>query len=305
METLLKTEMKNPGQPDSTKLNCDSFVSSRDMEDAPAPQVCKYCGATVYHKGIQLFGRTIWMPARCTCPEAVAAHNAAELAREAKERAEKEAEENRKFRERVERIIGESGMGERFLRRTFDTFQETPEDKNALAVCRKYAEDFDGLLPKRGGPEPGRNGLFISGPPGTGKTHIAAAIANKLLSQGKSVICMTSIDLLERIKATFNKAWADESDVLGIYKKVPLLVIDDMGKEAQSEWSVSTIYNIVNARYEAYLPVVVTTNYAPEELVRRMTPRGTSDSTTARATIDRLLEMCRGLSLTGKSWRGR
>lgn len=56
---------------------------------------------------------------------------------------------------------------------------------------------------------------------------------------------------------------------------------------------------------EAYLPTIVTTNYDTEALIDRMTPRESHDSMTARATIDRLMEMCRGITLTGQSWRSR
>lgn len=286
------------------------FVSSRDFEgvpDVPEPVVCEFCGATLYHNGVVMGDRALWTPvvAHCTCPEAVSAYEAAKREREAEEEAKRKAEESRKFQERVKKIVGASGMGERFQRRTFGTFQETGENRRALAACRRYAEDFDNMLPKHGQPEPGRNGMFISGLPGTGKTHLAAAISNFLLSQGKPVICMTMIDLLERIKRTFNKNGADEGEVLQVYKNVPLLVIDDIGKEPPTEWAISTVYNIINSRYEAYLPTIITANYAPDELINRMTPRATGDSTTARATIDRLLEMCNGISLTGKSWRGR
>lgn len=304
--------MTGIGQPGSTPPTPDArgFVSSSDFQGVPGvpePETCEFCGATLYHNGILMGNRVLWTPVvtHCTCPEAVSAYEAAKREREAEEEAKRKAEESRKFQERVKKIVGESGMGERFQRRTFDTFQETGENRRALAACRRYAENFDNLLPKRGQPEPGRNGLFISGPPRTGKTHLAAAISNSLLCQGKPVVCMTMIDLLERIKRTFNKTGADEAEVLQIYKTVPLLVIDDIGKEPPTEWATSTVYNIINNRYEGYLPIVTTTNYAPDELINRMTPRATGDSTTARATIDRLLEMCNGISLTGKSWRGR
>ncbi len=287
------------------------FVSSCDFADMPGtppPKICEFCGSPVYYKGvINDDGYVFWTPndIPCTCPEAVAAHEAKEAKRKEQEKAEREAQENRRFREKVERVIGESGMGERFLRRTFDTFAETDENKKTLGVCRKYADGFDNLTPRHGQPEPGRNGLFISGPPGTGKTHLAAAISNRLLSQGKPVICMTMIDLLGRIKHTFNESGSDEWEVLRIYKTVPLLVIDDMGKEPATEWAVSTVYNIINARYEAYLPTIITTNYTADDLINRMTPKSTGDSVTAKAAVDRLMEMCMGISLAGKSWRTR
>lgn len=94
------------------------------------------------------------------------------------------------MRDRIKRIVGESGMGDRFLRRTFSTFQLTDDNKRAAAAARRYAEGFDAMLPQPGRQEPGRNGLFIAGPPGTGKTHLAAAIANHLIAQGKPVISM-------------------------------------------------------------------------------------------------------------------
>ena len=275
---------------DSQKL-----VSSRDFADipgTPAPKICEFCGSPIYYKGFVNGDQVFWTPNTipCTCPDAITAHEAEQARRKEKEKAEREAQQNRQLREKVKRVIGESGMGERFLRRTFDTFAETNENKRTLEACRKYADHFDSLIPKPGQPEPGRNGLFISGPPGTGKTHLAAAISNRLLSQGKPVICMTMID---------------EWEVLRIYKTVPLLVIDDMGKEPPTEWAVSTVYNIINARYEAYLPTIITTNYTADDLINRMTPRATGDSVTARAAVDRLMEMCVGLSLAGKSWRTR
>ena len=279
-----------------------------DLPDTPAPVPCEFCGAMRYHKGFKFGDRIIWPPygaERCTCPQAVKAYEEEKAAKVAEEEANRKAEAERKMRERINRIIGESGMGDRFLRRTFETFQLTDDNRRAAAAARRYADSFDTLLPRPGAPEPGSKCLFIAGPPGTGKTHLAAAIANHLIAQGRPVVCMTMIDLLERIKRTFSKRDTDEGSVLKIYKTVPLLVIDDIGKEPPTEWAISTVYNIINGRYEAYLPTIVTTNYDTEALIERMTPRETRDDMTARATIDRLMEMCRAITLTGQSWRSR
>lgn len=276
----------------------------------PEPVLCEYCGKPRYTEGCFLFGRVVWKftgPERCDCPEAVAAYEKEKAEREAQERAEREAEADRRMRQRVAQIIGDSGMHTRFLRRTFDTFQVTMENQRAARVCKMYADNFKEKQPSDDN-DPGRNGLFITGPVGTGKTHLAAAIANQLMGGGIGVICMTMIDLLDRIKETYaqRSQWeASEGDVLNTYKEVPLLIIDDMGKEPPTEWAVSKIYAIINARYEAYLPTIVTTNYTDSELVRRLTPKDTGDSTTADATIDRLREMCSAIVTTGDSWRSR
>jgi len=305
-------QTNEPEEPDTGTnhvMSCDEGMAEHEPPD-PVP--CEYCGKPRYTKGIRLGNRIMWMPygpERCDCPEAVERYERERAEQAAEEKAKREAEENRLLRERVKRIIGESGMSARFLRRTFDLFEVTPQNAGAHKAAKAYADTFRAKLPKNN-PDPGRNGLFVTGPKGTGKTHLAAAIANQLMEQGTPVICMTMIDLLERIKRTYEQSrkYGDETsegNVLGIYKTVPLLIIDDMGKEPATEWAVSKIYAIINSRYEAYMPTVVTTNYSDTELVRRLTPRDSGDPTTADATIDRLREMCKAIITTGDSWRSK
>lgn len=301
-------------EPDPEKP--DPWILSNSPEAAgfnpPDPVPCKYCGKPRLTRGFKFGERIMWAPygpERCDCPEAVAEYEQEKAEREAKEKAEREAKEAEEMRLRVRRIIGDSGMNARFLRRTFDTFQPTRDSQKAFRVCKTYADAFREKLPKNN-PEPGRNGLFITGPKGTGKTHLAAAIANQLMQQGTAVICMTMIDLLDRIKQTYEQSRqyggeTSEGSVLSTYKTVPLLVIDDMGKEPATEWAVSKVYAIINARYEAYMPTIITTNYSDADLVRRLTPKDSGDPTTADATIDRLREMCAAIVTTGESWRSK
>ena len=279
--------------------------------DPPPPPVkCEFCGKTLYAYGFTLGATIHWMksPEPCGCAKAIEKAKREEEARQAEERRKQEEERNRQIQERVNRIVGASGIGARFRLRTFETFELTEENKKAATLCQKYADNFREKLP-RYNPNPGRNGLFITGPKGTGKTHLVAAIANKLMNQGIPVVCMTMIDLLERIKSTYTNTRQrfgggyDAADVLDAYTDVSLLIIDDLGKEQATEWAISKIYAIINARYEALMPTIITTNYSEADLIRRLTPKETNDDTTADAAIDRLREMCGVIVTTGESWR--
>ena len=278
--------------------------------DPPPPPVkCEFCNRTLYAHGYELGQKIHWVShERCNCEKAIAKAKREEAERLAEEERKKEAERNRQLQERVRKIVGQSGIGARFRLRTFESFELNDENKKAALLCQKYADTFRTKLPSNT-PNPGRNGLFITGPKGTGKTHLVAAIANQLMNQGIPVICMTMIDLLERIKSTYTDArqrfggYYDAADVLDAYTDVPLLVIDDLGKEQPTEWAISRIYAIIYARYEALMPTIITTNYSEAELLRRLTPKDSNDTTTADAAIDRLREMCAAIVTTGDSWR--
>lgn len=291
---------------------CEDLTDSRKTDNSPEitaeppPEPCEFCGALRHHQKVMFGEIPFYTPflEPCTCPKGIAKYERQKAEAQAAKAAEEQAKKERELQERINHIIGQSGMGERFLRRTFDTFNVDDNNRKAYTAALEYVNDFDKMLPRSNSPEPGKNGLFICGEPGTGKTHLAAAIANRLIRQDKPVVCATMIDLLGRIKQSF-KYEGEEARILHLYKTVPLLVIDDMGKEPPTEWAVSTIYNIINARYEAYLPIIVTTNYDSKTLITRMTPRETKDDTTARATLDRLREMCKGLAMMGESRRGK
>ena len=286
--------------PRETSILADEAIRRGYKMDKPAPEPehCKFCGKTLQYRGFLLpaiaphrvFG---WdsQPERCTCPRAPAEAAAA-------------------FNRRINRLLGDSGMGARFQNRTFDRFQVTPENQKAYTACKEYAAAFKAqMLPGKGEdgeavpPQRERNGLFLVGGYGTGKTHLAAAVANELIRNGTPALCMTMIDLLANVRRTYN-GQGDEADILKLYTETPLLIIDDLGSEAATEWTSSMIFTIVNARYEAYMPVIVTTNCGTEELTRSLTPAGCSERN-AQKMIDRLREMCLAVPLDGPSWRAK
>lgn len=285
-------------------------------QEPPPPEVCQFCGRLLYHYGAVMPGQRhvfTWFDEaeRCDCAGAHEYWRQQDEAQKAAKEAEARRKEQERIAQRMRKLLDDSGMGGRFQTRTFERFIVDDENRRAFRAAKRYADSFSLMLPTRDEagrvrpPKKERNGLFISGTKGTGKTHLAAAIANQLIQGGTPVICMTMIDLLSKIKATFDRGGgASEADILRIYKDVPLLIIDDMGTEQPTDWGLSKIYTIINARYEAYMPTIVTTNYSGEELIRRMTPPN-DDGYTAAKTIDRLQEMCGGIEMSWKSWRFR
>lgn len=286
-------------------LGADMPLNDVQSDEAPQPVPCEFCGKPRQYISYSL-GNFVWFSPflePCDCAEGIEAYEREQAA--AKERAEAEEQEkrDRKHRELVTEIRRESGMSVRFMQRTFDTFNVDDNNRVAYTFAKEYAVRFDEQLPTQGKAAQSKNGLFIMGSPGTGKTHLAAAIANSVMEKGEYVMFGTMIDLLGKIKEMFRYE-GGEAEMLRKYKTVPLLVIDDIGKEPPTDWAVSTIYNIINGRYEACLPTVVTSNYEKTDFITRLTPKETRDDTTARATLDRLREMCRGVKLFGESRRG-
>ena len=274
------------------------------LPSTPRPVRCEFCGAERHTEGLRLTGeQVLWFtsPRACSCPAGAAQE--AELDRLMAERVERE--KAAKARERVERLTRDSGMNERGLRQTFQNFiADTAERKRILGIARDYAHGFSRLLPQQGQPLPGRNGFLISGTKGTGKTHIASAIANHLLSRETALICTTERNLFDRIRRAYTPGELHEGQVRGVYERIPLLVIDDLGKEKATNWTLATLYAVIDGRYERAMPLIVTTNYDARSLITRLTPEG-GDKTTADAILDRIAEMCEFLLMAGESWRAR
>ena len=309
-----------------TETKNEFEVTSRDAhkysgKEAPEPATCEYCGAALYYKGVPNFRNKneimLWFnePERCTCEEATAYWAEVDAKKEAERIEQERREKDARMQARVNKLFKESGIRGRFQNRTFDKFVINKENRKAYNVAKKYADTFHDRLPQKDErgvllpPAIERNGLLMIGSYGTGKTHLSTAIANQLITTGVPVIAMTMIDLLARIKQSYDDTdKASEAEIMKIYEDIPLLVIDDIGSEQPTEWGITRIYAIINARYEAYMPTIITTNYGTTELIQRMTPGGYGkggDSHNAEKTIDRLMEMCECVEMFWESWRGK
>lgn len=235
-------------------------------------------------------------PARCTCPSAVRYWRQKDKEAAEKKLRETREKEQKLRQDRIDYLIGSSGIKKRFLQRTFENFRrDTLGRDRAYQTAKSYADSFKEHLADG-------EGLYIEGTNGTGKTHLAAAVALQLLNESYPVICKTAGDLLLDIKSAYDNKEYTEREVLDVYKKVDLLIVDDLGKEQCSDWAISTLYAILNDRYEDMKPVIITTNYNADDLVKALTPKG-YDSAKPRAIVSRLRESCRVITMAWEDIR--
>lgn len=167
----------------------------------------------------------------------------------------------------------------RFIGKTFGDYQVTPDNERAFALAKWFIA------------EKSTQGLYLYGNCGTGKTYLASLIAQDFISQG--VIFGDVPDLMSRLKETFDNGGTEA--LLKRYTTCGLLVLDDIGTGKVTDWHVDTLYQIINARYNADKPLIVTSNYDFDDLRDRLTVKdknGVTDKFTAKRITSRLSEMC-------------
>ncbi len=134
-----------------------------------------------------------------------------------------------------------------------------------LEYCKCYAEDFDSES----------ESLYMYGATGLGKTHLSLSIANVVAEKGYRVIYDSAQNILtslEKEKFSYSGSNERENEILDC----DLLIIDDLGSEFSTQFTVSAIYNIVNTRINRSKPVIISTNLSETELEAKYTQRITS-----------------------------
>lgn len=192
----------------------------------------------------------------------------------------------RRLREREMRRLQKSGMGDRLLDKEFLAFSlqgVSRETRAAYDVCFDFAHNI-GRQTK---------GLMLSGSPGTGKTHLAAAVNCYLTAQFYPVVYGNITNIISSFKQSYGGRTMTEFELLAELDKPKLLIIDDLGKENPTQNTVSLIYQIVNRRYERGGLLMVTTNLTSNEMRQRL----------GEALVSRLAEMCRPFTLIGQDRR--
>lgn len=134
--------------------------------------------------------------------------------------------------------------------------------RTALSLSMQFVEGVDG------------HWLVLQGTYGTGKTHLAAAIGNFLVENGYNVLFLTVPDLLDHLRTTFDPS-ADMryGDLFEMVRSVRVLILDDLGTEAPTQWAGEKLFQLLNDRYIRELPTVITTNHSVEDLDKRIASR--------------------------------
>lgn len=157
-------------------------------------------------------------------------------------------------------------------------------EKITKAMLR-YVENFSEMR-KQG------KGLLLHGTVGTGKTYAACEVANALIDKGYPVLVTNFARLTNTIQGMFE----GKQEYIDSLNKFSLLVIDDLGAERKSEFMQEMVYNIIDSRYRAGLPFIVTTNLSLDEIT---TPKEIGNA----RIYDRVLERCFPIEVSGKSRR--
>lgn len=188
---------------------------------------------------------------------------------------------------RAKALLAKSRINKRFSLRTFETFNTYNEiTKQAKAAALDYAENIESHI------KTGKN-LIIAGSNcvGTGKTHLACAVAQKVMTLGFPAQFINVCSLISEIKTK------EKFDV-SKFCNIELLIIDDLGKENGTEWVCETIYSIINRRYEQMLPTVITTEKTIETMTEHYGDKG-------KAILSRMSEDFRFIELKGEDYRKR
>lgn len=264
--------------------------------ELPEPKQCEYCGNTIYHEVCVFMGRVMSVrsvPQTCSCEKAQA------MAKKQEERQRREKQKRDK-EEKIQKLLKHSGLPvtPRYQNCNFDNYKPyTQEQKTALSIAKSYAKNFDKYINSG-------TGLYIEGTNGTGKTHFAVAIARYIIETfGYKVKCNTLIEICNDIRRTYDNSDMAEDDIIQSYCKIPLLIIDDLGKEKPTEWNQQILYSIINNRYNLMKPTIITTNFNEDMLNIRLTPYD-SDNTNAAAIISRLRETTQLITMAWDDYRG-
>ncbi len=199
-------------------------------------------------------------------------------------------------RELILAALHSSGLASLIKEQSFETFSlDYYENNDKLMMShnvnamKSFAENFS--------KENGQSWLFV-GATGLGKTHLSTAVAVELIKKGVDVVYESTQQIMtdfETVRFSSNSASDREMPDLARYTDAELLIMDDLGTELTTQYTVSCLYNIINTRINRNLSTIISTNLTQKELRDRYTDRISS----------RLLGEYKPLIFTGKDVRSQ
>lgn len=258
-------------------INYNNFIHKKIKK-------CEFCDKELKPIGldylyVNIFPESIQYQ-RCTCDKAKEYWNK-------KDKQDAEEQKRKRFRNMINVIYKQNYVGRKYQELNFENFIIDLNNKNAVKMANDYInKNKDKIL---------SNGLIIMGESGIGKTHLAAAIANKLIENDKIVLMGRLTTLLDMIKETFRDNTKSENELIELYSNVDMIIIDDLGTEKISSWALEKLYTIIQNRFENGLPIIITTRFDKKGLISRFSY--SNDQDLIDATISKLYQMCYGITL--------
>jgi DNA replication protein DnaC len=196
----------------------------------------------------------------------------------------------------VEKHLSDSRVPSKFAKAELDTYKpDTDSQRDALRLAKRFVATF----PVE------QKGLVFFGPPGVGKTHLAAGLLKAVIREkGARGYFFQTTELLRLVRETYNRGVDEtEMDVLRPVLEADVLVLDDLGVEKTSEWVHETLGLVINSRYNAKRSTIITSN-----LVDAVDPHDKDFINSfmmqlGQRTRSRLLEMCEWVEVQGADIR--
>jgi len=254
------------------------MACSLDMALGEREEVCAKHGPFT-SSGVRYGGfHEVWTRCPACEEERLAAERQAEALRSAEQ-----------ARWALESALGEACIPARFIGRTFDSFKaDTQAQREALRAACAFAQNFAEHA-RRG------DGLIFSGLPGTGKSHLAAAILQALMPE-RVGLYTTAMNVIRTVRGTWRRdSERSESEVLAIYSRAPLLVVDEIGMQYGTEGEQTILFDVIDRRYRDMRPTILLTN---------QDKRGFREFVGERS-FDRLVETARWVAFDWPSYRAQ
>lgn len=261
-----------------TTAQSDGSTGAEPKSKIEPLETCDVCGQVIRLRLPRVLGGGI-VPAVCKCEKA-------------RMEAEYKARQAYETKLAIQQNIRQSLMDARAQRMTFDSLTTTEENTAYIRAAKNYCDNWtDNFKNNRG--------LLFYGGPGRGKTTLAFCIANRLLLSGVNVKCSGVIKLIKLVQSTYDDPErGTEADIKEALERADLLILDDLGAENKTQWSNAFLYEVVDARYRAEKPTIITTNLAREQLRQHL-----ADEYGITRIYDRLIEMLHPVPFEGTNYR--